>query len=176
MLLDEKDVFPIIKFWARLYCRNFKSVISEPDELFNIVYLGKIQQVNDIKFASNAIRQDIIDYLRHEKRHNREYLIEDIEALDLYEYVSGDSVCNKFPVSLDKIIDRAFLTSREKSILYLYYYQENTMDEIATILGVTKSLISTVHSSILAKLREAAKNEQESDGTNESVHRTRKEI
>jgi RNA polymerase sigma factor FliA len=45
------------------------------------------------------------------------------------------------------------LPEREKRILSLYYFEQLTMQEIASILCVRKSRISQIHSAALAKLR-----------------------
>jgi RNA polymerase sigma factor FliA len=45
------------------------------------------------------------------------------------------------------------LSAREKRVLYLYYFQQRTMQEIASVLGLKSSRISQIHASILAKLR-----------------------
>jgi RNA polymerase sigma factor for flagellar operon FliA len=45
------------------------------------------------------------------------------------------------------------LSPREKQILSLYYFEQLTMQEIASILDVNSSRISQIHSAALAKLR-----------------------
>ena len=45
------------------------------------------------------------------------------------------------------------LSQREKRILSLYYFEQLTMHEIASILGVNSSRISQIHAAALTKLR-----------------------
>ena len=148
MLLDEKEVFPIMHYWCSRYARQFKSVIDDKDELFNIVYLGKIQRCENIKFASTCIKQDIIDHLRYEMR-RRKWV-----ELTEYHEVETENVKIEFTQSLDKIINQAGLTNREQTILYLYYYKSYTMDQIADFLGLGKSAISIIHAKVLTHLQE----------------------
>jgi RNA polymerase sigma factor FliA len=46
------------------------------------------------------------------------------------------------------------LTTQERRILLLYYYEQCTMQEIAEILGVTESRVSQVHRGMIDRLRE----------------------
>jgi len=45
------------------------------------------------------------------------------------------------------------LSQREKQILSLYYFEQLTMREIASILDLKNSRVSQIHSAALAKLR-----------------------
>jgi RNA polymerase sigma factor FliA len=45
------------------------------------------------------------------------------------------------------------LPERERQVLALYYYEELTMREIGTVLGVTESRVSQLHSSAVLRLR-----------------------
>ena len=51
---------------------------------------------------------------------------------------------------LGKLIDG--LPERERQVLALYYYEELTMREIGTVLGVTESRVSQLHSSAMQRL------------------------
>jgi RNA polymerase sigma factor for flagellar operon FliA len=56
---------------------------------------------------------------------------------------------------IKKIISDAIskLTEKEQRIISLYYYDELTLKEIATILNLTESRISQIHSKVIIKLR-----------------------
>lgn len=45
------------------------------------------------------------------------------------------------------------LTDRERQVLALYYYEELTMKEVGTVLGVGEARVSQVHSAALQKVR-----------------------
>jgi RNA polymerase sigma factor for flagellar operon FliA len=45
------------------------------------------------------------------------------------------------------------LSERERLVITLYYYEELTMREIGSILGVTESRVSQIHAQVLPKLR-----------------------
>ena len=50
------------------------------------------------------------------------------------------------------------LSKREQLVMSLYYYDEMTLKEIATILGVTESRVSQIHSKVILSLRSKLKN------------------
>jgi len=52
---------------------------------------------------------------------------------------------------IKKILEE--LPERERTIMILYYYEELTLREIGSILGVSESRISQIHSKIILKLR-----------------------
>ena len=52
---------------------------------------------------------------------------------------------------LGKIIDE--LPEKERLVLTLYYYEEMTLKEIASVLGVSESRTSQIHSKVIMKLR-----------------------
>ena len=45
------------------------------------------------------------------------------------------------------------LTEKERSVILFYYYEELTLKEIASILGVSESRISQLHTRALEKMR-----------------------
>ena len=49
------------------------------------------------------------------------------------------------------------LTEKEQLVLNLYYYDEMTLKEIGSVLALTESRISQIHSSVLVKLRSRLK-------------------
>jgi RNA polymerase sigma factor for flagellar operon FliA len=51
---------------------------------------------------------------------------------------------------LGRVIDR--LPERERQVLALYYHEELTMREVGTVLGVTESRVSQLHSSAIHRL------------------------
>ena len=46
------------------------------------------------------------------------------------------------------------LNRNERLIIILYYYEELTMKEIGTTLGLSESRVSQMHSSIVGRLKE----------------------
>ena len=52
---------------------------------------------------------------------------------------------------LGSIIDS--LPEKEKLVITLYYYEEMTLKEIASVLGVSESRVSQIHSKAVMKMR-----------------------
>jgi len=73
------------------------------------------------------------------------------EYLESHNNVSPDSNLVRVEF-LNKLIGKRF-TKLEKNIVYLYYYEELTMKEIARKLKISESRISQIHQSILERLK-----------------------
>lgn len=64
------------------------------------------------------------------------------------------------------------LPQREKQILVLYYFEQHTMQEIASILGVNNSRISQMHCAAIAKLRVHLHTRESNDDSKAGVEST----
>ncbi|MCH5250712.1 MAG: FliA/WhiG family RNA polymerase sigma factor [Lachnospiraceae bacterium] len=64
------------------------------------------------------------------------------------EVIERDELKNKLAESLE------LLTEKEKKVIVLYYYEELTLKEISSILEVSESRISQLHTRALQKMRE----------------------
>ena len=54
----------------------------------------------------------------------------------------------------DLLGDPQAMSREERLVLILYYYEELTMKEIGTTLGLSESRVSQMHSSIVSRLKE----------------------
>jgi len=73
------------------------------------------------------------------------------EYLESHNNSSPDSQMVRMEF-LNKLIGRRF-TKLEKNIVYLYYYEELTMKEIAKELKISESRVSQIHQNVLARLK-----------------------
>ena len=72
---------------------------------------------------------------------------------DLFQFLQHLSV---FGEPVDKLTPLlAKLTDREREVLALYYTEELTMSEIASILHITEGRVSQLRAKALARLRKA---------------------
>jgi RNA polymerase sigma factor for flagellar operon FliA len=65
------------------------------------------------------------------------------------------------------------LPEREQQVLALYYHEELTMHEVGTILGITESRVSQIHSSAILRLQGAVRREQAAAGGSRGMARTK---
>lgn len=81
------------------------------------------------------------------------------ESVDLVESAPAKSDENPFTQCLRSEMRRSLalgmstLTSKEQEVVSLYYFEQLTMQEIASALSVKKSRVSQIHSAAIAKLR-----------------------
>ena len=78
---------------------------------------------------------------------------------DLTEHLSGDPQDNPFTSCLRSELKGLLLQAiselpeKERQVLALYYYEELTMKEVGTVLGVGESRVSQIHSLAMVRLR-----------------------
>ncbi|PKM77685.1 MAG: FliA/WhiG family RNA polymerase sigma factor [Firmicutes bacterium HGW-Firmicutes-15] len=74
-------------------------------------------------------------------------LLEDDNANDAVELVELEEVKNLLAKSIARLPDK------EKTVVYLYYYEGLTLKEIGSVLGLSESRISQLHTKAILRLR-----------------------
>lgn len=76
-----------------------------------------------------------------------------VEIASSEDYVQPDKVVEKQALKQILVDALELLTEKEKKVIVFYYYEELTLKEISSILEVTESRVSQLHTKALQKLR-----------------------
>lgn len=76
-----------------------------------------------------------------------------VEIASSEDYVQPDKVVEQQALKQILVDALELLTEKEKKVIVFYYYEELTLKEISSILEVTESRVSQLHTKALQKLR-----------------------
>lgn len=153
--------------------------IEDSEELISIGTMGLIKAVNTYKshkgklatYASRCIENEILMYLRKEKKHRNDVSLQESAGVDkegnevsLEEKIADDGRSIEETTALKITIERLYsliesrLTKREKDIIAMRYglfgQREMTQREIAKGLGISRSYVSRIETKALNKLKD----------------------
>ena len=159
-------------------CKIYAATKVEQDDLISIGTIGLIKGINTYKidkniklatYASRCISNEILMYLRKNKKRKTEISLEDAlnydaEGNELHlEDILGtdeDVVYKEFERAIDKSAlekELNILNDREKQIMTLRYGLNNTDEftqkEVASMLGISQSYISRIEKKVIKRLR-----------------------
>jgi len=155
------------------------------DELIAIGSIGLLKAIKNFNtnknnsfstYATRCIDNEILMYIRANKKHNCQVYLEDAIMADkdgnemsLLEVIPDkfedldEKISNKIAFEqIEKIIDQK-LTERERKVIYMRYgicgYSEYTQMEISNMLGISRSYISRIEKHALEIIKKYAKDD-----------------
>ncbi|WP_051585982.1 RNA polymerase sporulation sigma factor SigK [Caldanaerobius polysaccharolyticus] len=159
--------------------KKYSNTGIDSDDLISIGTIGLIKAIttfNDSKgvrlatYASRCIENELLMYLRSNKKEKNEISLQDpigvdkegneISLIDIIPVADPDSVCNEVETKLQikKLKDKinTALKNRERLVIELRYGLTNmgvkTQMEIARLLGISRSYVSRIEKKALKKL------------------------
>ncbi len=159
--------------------KRYENTTYDIEDLVSIGSIGLIKGINTYKidkniklatYASRCISNEILMFLRKNKRKRAEVSLEDAlnydaEGNELHlEDILGteiDLVPNEYEKQVDKEVlskEIATLADRDKEIMTLRYGLNNTKEytqkEVAEMLGISQSYISRIEKKVIRKLKQ----------------------
>lgn len=159
--------------------KKYENTTYDIEDLVSIGSIGLIKGINTYKidkniklatYASRCISNEILMFLRKNKRKRAEVSLEDAlnydaEGNELHlEDILGteiDLVPNEYEKQVDKEVlskEIESLPDRDKEIMTLRYGLNNTKEytqkEVAEILGISQSYISRIEKKVVRKLKQ----------------------
>lgn len=159
--------------------KKYQHLEDDVEDLISVGTIGLIKAVTTfnpdkgnrlVTYAARCIDNELLMLLRTKKKSSKEVSLyepigtdkdgNEISLLDIIEH-NGLSVLEKVDLKQDieklyQILDKA-LTPREKKVLELryglYYKQELTQQEIAVLLGISRSYVSRIEKNAILKLQ-----------------------
>lgn len=159
--------------------KKYQHLDDDAEDLISVGTIGLIKAVTTfnpdkgnrlVTYAARCIDNELLMLLRTKKKSSKEVSLyepigtdkdgNEISLLDIIEH-NGLSVLEKVDLKQDieklyQILDKA-LTPREKKVIELryglYYKQELTQQEIAVLLGISRSYVSRIEKNAILKLQ-----------------------
>ena len=162
--------------------KKYENTTYDIEDLVSIGSIGLIKGINTYKidkniklatYASRCISNEILMFLRKNKKKKNEVSLEDALNYDAdgnelhLEDVLGTDV-NLVPKMYEDIIDKEYLNKeisllneRDKQIMTLRYGLNNTKEytqkEVAEMLGISQSYISRIEKKVVKRLKQVMK-------------------
>ncbi|MDD2490390.1 MAG: sigma-70 family RNA polymerase sigma factor [Bacilli bacterium] len=154
--------------------KKFKNNNIYFEDLISIGTIGLIKAINNYKieknvklatFAAVCIENQILMYLRKNKKHNQTMSLEepicinnDGDELSLMDMlVSSDDIIEEEVIkkeSIHEVINAlSLLDDKQKKVIVLRYLEYMTQKEIGNILGISQSLVSRIEKEALKKIK-----------------------
>ncbi len=158
--------------------KKYDSSAAEQDDLISIGTIGLIKAVSTFKrdkgirlatYAARCIENEILMYFRASKKSANDVHFSDPidtdkdgNALTLIDVVAddiniADDIDKKLKIERMRVLLESALDDREREILRLRYGidtdRELTQKNVAALLGISRSYVSRIEKSALAKLR-----------------------
>ena len=166
-------------------CKKYNSTNIELDDLISIGTIGLIKGINSFDsskgvrlatYVSRCVDNEILLYLRSIKKLNSEFYLEepigkdkDDNTITLQEILESnnrpieDEVDLKFKIKKLYIKMKEVLKSREKLILELRFgldgNKPKTQNEIAQMMGISRSYVSRIETKAIGKLAQEIREE-----------------
>lgn len=159
--------------------KKYENTGYDMEDLVSIGSIGLIKGINTYKidkniklatYASRCISNEILMFLRKNKRKRSEVSLEDAlnfdsegNELHLEDILGTDA--DLVPKEYEKKVDKEFLSKeieslsdRDKEIMTLRYGLNNTMEytqkEVAEMLGISQSYISRIEKKVVRRLKQ----------------------
>lgn len=166
-------------------CKKYASTNVDQEDLISIGTIGLIKGINSFNvekgarlstYVSRCIDNEILMYLRSIKKLNSEFYLEepigkdkDDNTITLQEILESnnrpieDEVDLKFKIKKLYIKMKEVLKSREKLILELRFgldgNKPKTQNEIAQMMGISRSYVSRIETKAIGKLAQEIREE-----------------
>lgn len=153
------DLLPCMMKWARF----FSNEKYELYELINVVWLkGRLQRVDNIKKASFIAKCDMLDYIRLQegsRKHIRKFFYtntlggsEEFDLLKVREEIDEEERLSDIRDELAFLIKEAHLDFQEQYMLKLFYWEDQTLEQIAGIMGFSTAWVGELLNKSICKL------------------------
>lgn len=136
---------------------------QDAEDIFQEVFISLIKNINDIKNETHLKHWLIRATINRAKNHHLCFWKRQVD-LQNEDLNRDQSYLQNENAQMDEVRNEiSSLPIKLRSVVYLYYYEECSVDEIATILeipsGTIKSRLHTARKTLKIKLKEVCSNE-----------------
>lgn len=116
-------------------CELLNITTKDLNDTFSKVSMGNISSLDDVVYDGGESKTELVDTL------------EDVKAENPQENLEKDELKKAL---VEKLME---LSEKERMVITLYYHEDLTLREIGTILDISESRVSQIHSKTVMKLR-----------------------
>jgi len=154
MTPSDDQILPICYYWAsKLLDENISF-----DELVNVGYIWG-RSVDNPKLLQQWIKFKMLHFIMYESRGVRKDSPGDVKSISLEDL---PEIVDKYYGSIDEITEMrgdlnnvimTTCTEEESNVIYMRYWEEKKVKDIAKILGITSPSVCVKIKNILKKIR-----------------------
>lgn len=165
------------------YCaRKFENTGVDVDELIGVGMIGLIKSIETFNpeklfqfatYASRCINNEILMFLRKNKKHKNNASLEDVlttdidgKELTLAEIMPDKSIAHfsetfVYEDNMEEITSAiSTLPEKHQRILYLRYLENKTQRDVSKYLNISQSYVSRLETALLKRVKVAIKNRE----------------
>lgn len=147
--------------YGMAFCMNRETVLDAIQDLFLHLYEieNKLESPDNVKFyLLNSLKNRLISVLRKEISFQNLDEIEDYNfqiKVDAKDLIEDTESCQLYEKQIEQLL--SLLTNKQREVIYLYYMQGLSYEEIASLLKITPKSVRKIAYRAIERMQQSKK-------------------